>query len=111
MAKTVDSKVAVTALKEAGAIPLVPYTRSSAKWKSRCKTCQNIIYPRYSVVKKGHHPCGSCGRFFSGANRRKKLEKKRLVAEFILECITISKKNPEMSQHEIIKTAKKKWDK
>lgn len=78
MAKTVDSKVAVTALKEAGAIPLVPYTRSSAKWKSRCKTCQNIIYPRYSVVKKGHHPCGSCGRFFSGANRRKKLEKKRI---------------------------------
>jgi hypothetical protein len=41
----------------------------------------------------------------------KKLEKKRLIAEFILECITLSKKNPEITQHEIIKTAKKKWDK
>ena len=41
----------------------------------------------------------------------KKIDKKRLLAEFILECITISKQNPEMSQHEIIKTAKKKWDK
>lgn len=41
----------------------------------------------------------------------KKIEKKRTLAEFILECITLSKANPDMTQHEIIKTAKKKWDK
>jgi hypothetical protein len=41
----------------------------------------------------------------------KKIEKKRHLAEFILECITLSKENPKMTQHEIIKTAKKKWDK
>jgi len=41
----------------------------------------------------------------------KKIEKKRYLAEFILECITLSKENPKMTQHEIIKTAKKKWDK
>ena len=41
----------------------------------------------------------------------KKIEKKRTLAEFILECITLSKENPKMTQHEIIKTAKKKWDK
>lgn len=40
----------------------------------------------------------------------KKLEKKHYLAEFILECITLSKENPELSQHEIIKKAKKKWD-
>ena len=41
----------------------------------------------------------------------KKIEKKRYLAEFILECITLSKLNPDMAQHDIIKTAKKKWDK
>jgi hypothetical protein len=41
----------------------------------------------------------------------KKIEKKRYLAEFILECITLSKLNPDMTQHDIIKTAKKKWDK
>ena len=39
----------------------------------------------------------------------KKLEKKHLLAEFILDCITRAKENPEMSLHEIIKSAKQKW--
>jgi len=38
----------------------------------------------------------------------KKLEKKHLLAEFILDCIMIAKKNPEATAHEIIKMAKKK---
>lgn len=38
----------------------------------------------------------------------KKLEKKHLLAEFLLDCIQISKHNPEKSPHEIIKEAKKK---
>lgn len=38
----------------------------------------------------------------------KKLEKKHLVAEFILDCISIIKNNPDMSPHNVIKEAKKK---
>lgn len=38
----------------------------------------------------------------------KTLEKKRLLAEFIVDCITITKDNPNLSVHEIIKEAKKK---
>lgn len=38
----------------------------------------------------------------------KKLEKKNLLAEFILYCISLAKKNPELTAHEIIKEAKKK---
>lgn len=38
----------------------------------------------------------------------KKLEKKHMLAEFILDCIQISKKDPNKSPHEIIKEAKKK---
>jgi len=39
----------------------------------------------------------------------KKIEKKNLLAEFILDCISKSQQNPELSKHEIIKEAKKKW--
>lgn len=38
----------------------------------------------------------------------KKLEKKHLLAEFILDCIQISKNDPKKTAHEIIKEAKKK---
>ena len=38
----------------------------------------------------------------------KKFEKKHLLAEFILDCISISKQKPESSIHEIIKEGKKK---
>lgn len=35
-----------------------------------------------------------------------KLDKKHLLAEFILKCISISKKEPTKTPHEIIKEAK-----
>lgn len=38
----------------------------------------------------------------------KKIDKKNLLAEFILDCISISKTNPNLTPHEIIKEAKKK---
>lgn len=38
----------------------------------------------------------------------KKLEKKHLLAEFILDCIQISKQDPKLTPHEVIKQAKKK---
>lgn len=36
-----------------------------------------------------------------------KLEKKHVLAEFILKCISIAKKEPDKTPHEIIKEAKK----
>ena len=38
----------------------------------------------------------------------KKLEKKHILAEFILECIKVAKNNPEKTPHLIIKEAKEK---
>jgi hypothetical protein len=38
----------------------------------------------------------------------KKIEKKNLLAEFILDCVVIAKENPNKAAHEIIKEAKKK---
>lgn len=41
----------------------------------------------------------------------KKLEKKHLLAEFILACIVIAREDPSKTPHQIIKEAKKQWDK
>ena len=41
----------------------------------------------------------------------KKVEKKHLLAEFLLECIVMTNEAPTKSAHEIIKEAKKKWSK
>ena len=79
MPKSVPGEVAVAVLRKAGAKPLEPFRRSNDKWKCRCNTCKKIIYPRYSIVSKGHHPCGDCGRFISGAKRRKKVENERIL--------------------------------
>jgi len=38
----------------------------------------------------------------------KKLDKRNILAEFILDCIVIAKENPDKSTNEIIKEAKKK---
>jgi hypothetical protein len=38
----------------------------------------------------------------------KKIEKRNLLAEFILDCIVVAKDNPKNTPHEIIKEAKKK---
>jgi hypothetical protein len=38
----------------------------------------------------------------------KKLDKKHLLAEFILDCIQIVKNEPTLTPHEVIKLAKKK---
>ena len=44
-------------------------------------------------------------------NLIKKIDKKNLLSEFILECIQITKITPDKSPHDIIKEAKKKWNK
>lgn len=39
----------------------------------------------------------------------KKIDKKNLLPEFILNCIMLAKEEPKKSPHEIIKECKKKW--
>jgi hypothetical protein len=38
----------------------------------------------------------------------KKLDKKHVLAEFIIDCISLAKKEPTKTAHEIIKESKKK---
>lgn len=40
--------------------PLEPYKSSNAKWKSRCMTCNEIVFPTYANVNSGHSGCFYC---------------------------------------------------
>ena len=63
-------------MRDAGAIPLEPYTSSQAKWKCRCSKCKKIIYPTFAPVKnRGIRPCQKCAALEMGARRRAKSEK------------------------------------
>jgi hypothetical protein len=62
-------------MRDAGAIPLEPYTSSQTKWKCRCKKCKKIIYPSFAPVKnRGISPCQKCAALEMGARRRAKSE-------------------------------------
>lgn len=40
--------------------PLEPYKSANAKWKSRCMTCNQIVFPSYANVNNGHSGCIYC---------------------------------------------------
>lgn len=49
----VDEKDAVKVMKQAGLIPLEPYTKSNAPWKCICKKCKQESSPTYGNVYMG----------------------------------------------------------
>jgi len=63
--KKLDPKVAEKVMLKAGLKPLEPYKKGNSKWKCIHLKCGNVVYPRYSDVKKsdgtlrtGCIPCG-----------------------------------------------------
>lgn len=67
-------------MREAGAIPLEPYTGSQVKWKCRCKKCKTIIYPRLAPIKyRGIGPCQKCAATEMGARKRSNSESKNIL--------------------------------
>ena len=65
MGKSLDPKVAEKVMLKAGLKPLEPYKKGNSKWKCIHLKCGNVVYPRYSDVKKsdgtlrtGCIPCG-----------------------------------------------------
>jgi recombinational DNA repair protein (RecF pathway) len=71
-----DPKEAERIMRNAGAIPLEPYTGSQIKWKCKCKKCNAIIFPSLAPVKnRGVSPCQKCAALEMGARRRAKSEK------------------------------------
>ena len=40
--------------------PIDSYKNYGSKWKSRCLKCNQIVYPSFSNIAKGHSGCGYC---------------------------------------------------
>lgn len=45
---------------KAGLKPLEPYKGADKKWKSQCIKCNDIVFPRFMNVARGHSGCLNC---------------------------------------------------
>lgn len=58
----VDPKKARELMIKSNLKPLEPYLKSSHKWKCKCMTCGEIVFPKYNMIKRGQGGCLKCGR-------------------------------------------------
>lgn len=56
----VDAKDAIKFMKLNNVIPLEPFPGARIAWKSKCKSCKNIISPQFSSIKSGQGACRFC---------------------------------------------------
>lgn len=69
-------KKAISLMKKAGVIPLVPYKNMNTPWKGSCKKCGKIVKPRLSDAKKGLG-CKRCSNLI--ANQRLRISEKTAI--------------------------------
>ena len=65
-----NPKEAARELRGAGAVPLGDFPGVKHRWRSRCRYCKSIIFPRLADVRNGHRPCNYCAKRASGATQR-----------------------------------------
>lgn len=53
LVRKINDHEAISMMNKAGFETLEPYSNSVANWKSRCKICSNVSYPRLNNVKNG----------------------------------------------------------
>ena len=57
-------------MKDAGYIPLEPYTNALTKWKCKHVPCGTVVYPLLNQIQQGSGGCFSCGHTATGSKRR-----------------------------------------
>jgi recombinational DNA repair protein (RecF pathway) len=57
-----SEKDVVTIMKNAGALPLEPYSNSKKPWLCRCLKCKKEITPTFGNVRNGNKPCAYCSK-------------------------------------------------
>lgn len=65
-----DSKEAVQMMKDAGLEPLDDYVNSKTKWKCKCLSCGDIVYPKLNGIQTGEGGCKKCGMKKAGLSQR-----------------------------------------
>lgn len=63
----VDVETALGKMKLANLVPLVEYTKSHEKWKSKCLLCGRVVFPTYNQIQQGIGGCKYCGKKFVDA--------------------------------------------
>jgi hypothetical protein len=63
-----DSKVAIQLMKDADLEPLEDYVNSKTKWKCRCLSCGDIVYPKLNGIQSGEGGCYKCGMKTAGVS-------------------------------------------
>lgn len=56
-----SENTAIAKLKEYELEPLEPYVKSDIKWKCRCMTCGEVVYPKLKNLQRGDGGCYKCG--------------------------------------------------
>ena len=57
---------AVEKLKEYNLEALEPYVKSDVKWKCRCISCGEVVYPKLKNLQRGDGGCFKCGMIKAG---------------------------------------------
>lgn len=70
VSKRTDSKVAEQFMLKAGLKPLEPYRSANEKWKCLHLDCGQIVFPQYSLIKRGQGGCRPCSFVKTGIASR-----------------------------------------
>jgi hypothetical protein len=65
-----DSKLATQIMIDAGLEPLEDYVNSKTKWKCKCLSCGDIVYPKLNGIQTGEGGCKKCGMKKAGLSQR-----------------------------------------
>jgi recombinational DNA repair protein (RecF pathway) len=69
----VNVSTAKNRMKQANLFPLVEYTKSHDKWKSKCLLCGRVVFPTYNSIQQGNGGCKHCSKKFVIAEEAEKL--------------------------------------
>jgi len=61
-------ETAVAKLREYDLEPLEPYSKSDIKWKCRCLSCGDVVYPKLKNLQRGDGGCYKCGMKKAGVS-------------------------------------------
>jgi hypothetical protein len=56
----IAAESAVSQMRAAGLEPLTPFPGVVVPWRSRCMTCNNEVFPRLQVIRRGQGGCPYC---------------------------------------------------
>lgn len=63
-----SEETAVAKLREYDLEPLEPYLKSDVKWKCRCVSCGDVVYPKLKNLQRGDGGCYKCGMKKAGVS-------------------------------------------